>query len=394
MRTRATVAAIAVLTTHCYASHPPPAGGRTGDDPASCDAPAPHEAEPGWALTKLDPEPFDTRLTIDPDGFAHAAWNNYMTDATFYATNRGGTWTTEVVTEGGFGGTSPTAIVVTPDGTAHVLVFRYHVDEGHELFVATRSSPSWQLESVAASSDPYCADMEARRDGSLELVFLVPAPGGYGVQHATSRTGSWTGERVGEDLFVGSCSLAVAPDDTLRVALLTSGDPAGVALRLASNAEGPWQVAALDAPAAISSPIPVPVAVGPGGIVHVAYRGETDIVLLSIDGAAVRTERRPWPAGATDPQLFLEPPSTVHVAWLASDESFRVSLLHSSTRVEAWEPTVVTEIEEALYPPVLAVETPCCEGTPGAARMHFLVDDGGPGRGLYYAGPRARRCPR
>ena len=222
-----------------------------------------------------------TGLALGPAGAAHVVWVPEASRALRYATNATGDWITETI-DATLRADYP-CIAIDDAGTLHVA---YEDQDSFDVRHATREGGVWRTESLGMRG--MGLSLALGPDGAAHLAFGNPGLGGGAPTHATNASGAWTSEPTGSGYPSGvgtAPSLAIGPDGVIHVAWVVQD--AGV-LRYASNAAGSFaeqDVATLGPYGGSPS-----IAVDDRGRVHLAATAAADwsaaSLLHAVDGEA------------------------------------------------------------------------------------------------------------
>ncbi len=198
---------------------------------------------------------WDLSLAIDPAGRVHTTYPS-PGDQLRYATDASGNWTPMTLDAGGESGLH-SDVAVSADGVVHVAFMRR---DG--LFHASDAGGGFVTDLVTESGGPAAVSTVIDADGTPHVAYLVTAPGP--VSRAWKEGERWATEVV-HDRNASWMDLAIGPTDDLHVVLVETDGGAPI---YAQRRGGGWTTEAIDEAGDASY---ARIAIAADGTAHVAW---------------------------------------------------------------------------------------------------------------------------
>jgi hypothetical protein len=201
--------------------------------------------------TEVVGEGIKPALAIDADGNAHLAFLTESDHGTvFYATNVGGSFDIDTVSEGYFYG--PVDIALNDDGVPHIAYHDHQETDfnprkGDEV-VAILNEGAWQLFTVAnGGHDGWDNSIVVDADGNWHTAAVDPAQFGSsdGVEYATNQGGTINVTSVSDGPVVYEFGTSIALDEAGQPAISYYDDTAQQLVYVALSESG-WSVQIVD----------------------------------------------------------------------------------------------------------------------------------------------------
>jgi len=195
-----------------------------------------------------------------------------------HATNASGVWGTEVVDNVGSTVYSSAGLAVGPDGSLHA---GYYAAPGFKLRHAVSSGPSWSLETAQTPLlNCHTTAIAVDSAGKVHVVCNATSQ----IVYVTNASGSWTQESIDTMGVIGYfpiAAIAVGPAGVVHVAYL---DDTNFDLKHAVRTGGVWQLESVDAAGDVG--LTPSIALGPSGAVHICYQDITNQALKHATNAS------------------------------------------------------------------------------------------------------------
>ena len=169
----------------------------------------------GWSTAYVS-------VVIDDADVVHMA---YGWGGLSYATNAGGLWSTERVSDGRSAWPS---LGLDADGDVHIA---FYASDDHSLEYATNAFGAWDVAVVDTDDDTgsYPA-IAVDSSGASNIAYLLTTSGGgsaYDLRYASDWVGVWRTETIDSDAYSGEyASMAIDDEDVVHVAFhdISNGD--------------------------------------------------------------------------------------------------------------------------------------------------------------------------
>jgi hypothetical protein len=175
-------------------------------------------------------------IAVDSSNNVHISYYDVTNNDLKYATNSSGSWVTEIVNSGEYGGKYNS---IATDSLNNVHISYLGGYQNYELKYATNSSGSWVTETVD-SGESFLGEFNSIAIDSLNNVHISYFGGypNYDLKHATNFSGLWVTETIDSVGSVGwNTSIAIDSSDHLHISYYdgTNND-----LKYATNSSGSW----------------------------------------------------------------------------------------------------------------------------------------------------------
>lgn len=255
---------------------------------------SPVSTSAGWALEVVDGRNdtgYSTSMAIDRFGHNHIAYAQYDDYTIYYATDSSGTWKIESLNDL-VDVEQEISLAVDADGYAHVLYMRYY-DEYENLTYATNAGGSWTSEIIGPKVTGEYNDIFIDHNGVVHIAYTQSDESWNSkvLMYVNNSGGSWNSPAVvdGNAGEVGMyCSLAVSARGFIYIAYQAEAGTDRF-LRLAQKpTSGGWTISDLDDGGGVYKPgYHASLAVF-GDELHVSYfdQANYDLLYKYFDGVA------------------------------------------------------------------------------------------------------------
>lgn len=264
--------ALSSSTQYCYTVKAyDAAGNESPESDAAC-------ATASWVITTIDSQ-VDvqwTAIALDSSDKAHVSYydgrytgSNQQVADLKYATNRSGTWTTQIIDNVApivYGSTD-----IAVDSAGAVYLTYYDFTQYH-LKYATNGTGSWAT--YILDPDAWNVPTTSVAVDALDKLHVSYNDYPSGLIYTTNTAGVWTQEVVvsWEPWFNSTNSIAVDASGRVHIAYLTNYT--SFDLGYATNASGTWVTATIDSEGDVGTSTSI--AADSAGKVHISYRDTTN----------------------------------------------------------------------------------------------------------------------
>ncbi|HTY47860.1 MAG TPA: fibronectin type III domain-containing protein [Methanomassiliicoccales archaeon] len=187
--------------------------------------------------TVTDAGAMESSILVDANGHVNIAFVDQSSHQLRYSNNTVGTWSTTSIDSTNFvtGGVS---MVEDAKGKLHALYFT-----SSEARIATNENGTWQsaaIDSSLVGFSNYGASLAIDSGGHLHALYSIPTD--RFLRYNTNATGSWVHKNLESNMVVGWCSIGIGPDDVVQVAYQdnTAGSTSVAMVVYQSIPEGVW----------------------------------------------------------------------------------------------------------------------------------------------------------
>ena len=212
-----------------------------------------------------------TSMAIDSEGKIHIAYFDFINMVLMYATDTGGSWTTDIV-DGSGDATGFISLAVDPDDKVHIS---YYDSSDDDLMYATNAGGSWDISTID-SGDNVGGHSSIAIDshGGIHISYCNYTD--TALKYATNSTGSWATSTVDSVGIVGYfTSIAIDSSDHVHISY---HDDTNGALKYATNSEGSWACETVDSESGIGDITSI--SVDSEDHVHISYCDRTNMDLM------------------------------------------------------------------------------------------------------------------
>jgi hypothetical protein len=281
-----------------------------------------------------------TSLVLDAEGMAHISYCD-ATDYDFalkYATNKNGTWVTEMVdSEGTIG--QYNSLALDAEEKAHIS---YYDNTNRDLKYATNKSGVWVLETVdSPEAVGYSTSLALDAEGKAHISYLDVT--NRVLKYATNKSGIWITETVDSATEVSLAdsaltSLALDAEGKAHISYLNDTDY-DFSLKYATNKSGTWVTETVDSEGTVGQYASLALdADGNAHISYVYYPGYNYVLKYATNknGTWVTETVDSIGFASSYTSLALDAEGKAHVSYLDPIDSINGDLKYATNKNGTW----------------------------------------------------------
>lgn len=211
-------------------------------------------------------------IGIDPNGYAHICYQNFLARHLNYATNMSGLWVTREVDSASNTG-ADNNLAIDSDGYVNNVYV-----SGSQLKIARGKGASWSTASIGGSN---VEKPSIFIDGENHNHIAYHDETAGDIKYITNASGSYsTPVTVMDDGGGGNCYTSIVVDSNGYVHIIANDEYGSSKLRYANNKSGSWQVATIEAAGAAA--LSLDMAIDSHDNLHISYFDDENKILKYI----------------------------------------------------------------------------------------------------------------